>query len=470
MMLEDEALVLRWQEFSRNIGSSSAVFRRESTFADLTLVVDGAQVQVHRFILASCSPLFLGMLRHLNHPHPVVFLRGVDHHHLLLILDFMYLGEVSVQQKELPAFLRTAEDLQVKGLIEKEDSTQEASTENSEVEKVTTELPDLFSQPLQITPKAEIQNIGTESNNKKQPGGRSCTAATSNKKKESKRASKRAVNNENSSNTKKKRKSEQMSKQSPHESTSNLEVGKDSTDFLEVSQEQVKAQGMIQNAIDTTESEIEQLEEGLTEDEMRRKMMVDDDQEEEEDEPSLLDATDSTISEVENMLKETRRLLREETGIGATKKPQINGDHAEQGVEVAGLDLPPTKKLLSQSLPSVTTGKVKSTRNQSNTTKKKPLKVKLVNTRHTSGDPNRPGTPLAQTLTSEATAVNIPSKVKTPCKAVDQSDKERAIIACLVTKLSSSHGWRCTICRAVFPSKSETEEHVGVSHVLGNLS
>ena len=24
--------------------------------------------------------------------------------------------------------------------------------------------------------------------------------------------------------------------------------------------------------------------------------------------------------------------------------------------------------------------------------------------------------------------------------------------------------------RAVFPSKSETEEHVGVSHVLGNLS
>ena len=65
------------------------------------------------------------MLRHLNHPHPFVFLRGVDHHHLLLILDFMYLGEVSVLQKDLPAFLRTAEDLQVKGLIEKVDLVQE---------------------------------------------------------------------------------------------------------------------------------------------------------------------------------------------------------------------------------------------------------------------------------------------------------------------------------------------------------
>merc|ERR1712032_1730778 len=101
---------------------------------------------------------------------------------------------------------------------------------------------------------------------------------------------------------------------------------------------------MIQNAIDTTEGEIEQLEEGLTEDELRRKMMVDNDQEEEEDEPSmedhdqeeedepsLLDATDSTISEVENMLKETRRLLREETEIGAIKNPQNNLDYAQQG-------------------------------------------------------------------------------------------------------------------------------------------
>jgi len=122
---------------SRNIISTSANFRRESTFADLTLVVEGAQVQVHKFILASCSRLFLGMLRHLNHPHPFVFLRGVDHHHLLLILDFMYLGEVSVLQKDLPAFLRTAEDLQVKGLIEKVDLVQEeAINEAHKVENI----------------------------------------------------------------------------------------------------------------------------------------------------------------------------------------------------------------------------------------------------------------------------------------------------------------------------------------------
>ena len=390
---------------------------------------------MHRFILASCSPLFLGMLRHLNHPHPVIYLRGVDHHHLLLILDFMYLGEVSVQQKELPAFLRTAEDLQVKGLIEKEDSMQEqeVATENAEVEN---ELFPHTPEPLQITPKVEKHSIGAGIADKKQPGESSFADSMKKRRTESKRGSKRAVNNENSSNTKKKRKSEAKSKHSPRESTE-----KDSIDLLKVSQEQVKVQGMIRNAINATESEIEQIEEGFTEEEKRRKLI--NDEQEEEDEPSLLDATDSTISEVENMLKETRRLLREETGIGAIKKPQINGDLADQGDKAVCFNPPPTstKKLpSSQPLPSLPTGKVKSTRNQSNSTKKKPLNEQLANPKSTPGDLSRPRTPLAQTSTSEAT-------LSTPSKAVDQSDKERAIIACLVTKLSSSHGWRCTICR-----------------------
>merc|ERR550532_3668055 len=148
-------------------------------------------------------------------------------------------------------------------------------------------------------------------------------------------------------------KSEAKSKHSPRESTE-----KDSIDLLKVSQEQVKVQGMIRNAINATESEIEQIEEGFTEEEKRRKLI--NDEQEEEDEPSLLDATDSTISEVENMLKETRRLLREETGIGAIKKPQINGSFDDQGGKIACFNPPPSKKLPSQS------GKVKSTRNPSN--------------------------------------------------------------------------------------------------------
>ena len=117
-----------------------------------------------------------------------------------------------MQQKKLPAFLRTAEDLQVKGLTEKEGSMQEqdATIENSEVEKVNTESPDLAPQipkPLQITPKVEKQNIRAGTNEKEQQGESSCTKTMKSRKTESKQASKRAVNNENSPNNKKRRSS-----------------------------------------------------------------------------------------------------------------------------------------------------------------------------------------------------------------------------------------------------------------------
>ena len=38
--------------------------------------------------------------------------------HLQAILEFMYAGEVNVAQDQLPAFLKTAERLKVKGLAE----------------------------------------------------------------------------------------------------------------------------------------------------------------------------------------------------------------------------------------------------------------------------------------------------------------------------------------------------------------
>ena len=38
------------------------------------------------------------------------------------LLDYMYHGEVSVQEEELPALLKIAEALKVKGLVEAEDN------------------------------------------------------------------------------------------------------------------------------------------------------------------------------------------------------------------------------------------------------------------------------------------------------------------------------------------------------------
>ena len=43
---------------------------------------------------------------------------GFVFQHLTAILEFMYAGEVNVAQDQLPAFLKTAERLKVKGLAE----------------------------------------------------------------------------------------------------------------------------------------------------------------------------------------------------------------------------------------------------------------------------------------------------------------------------------------------------------------
>ena len=53
------------------------------------------------------------MFRVSSHPNPVLYLRGVRKEDLEGILDFMYNGEVLLENKELELFLQIAEDLQV---------------------------------------------------------------------------------------------------------------------------------------------------------------------------------------------------------------------------------------------------------------------------------------------------------------------------------------------------------------------
>ena len=50
--------------------------------------------------------------------HPIIILRDVREDDLRLLLAFMYAGEVSVDQDRMDSFLRTAEMLQIKGLLD----------------------------------------------------------------------------------------------------------------------------------------------------------------------------------------------------------------------------------------------------------------------------------------------------------------------------------------------------------------
>lgn len=74
-----------------------------------------------QMVLSACSPYFQQLF--VNHPekHPIVILRDVPYADMKSLLDFMYRGEVSVDQERLSAFLRVAESLRIKGLTEVND-------------------------------------------------------------------------------------------------------------------------------------------------------------------------------------------------------------------------------------------------------------------------------------------------------------------------------------------------------------
>ena len=73
----------------------------------------------HKVILAASSPIFEEILQKNKHPHPMIYMRGIQSKHFASILDFLYLGETKVFQVDLDSFLDIAEEIQLKGLAQK---------------------------------------------------------------------------------------------------------------------------------------------------------------------------------------------------------------------------------------------------------------------------------------------------------------------------------------------------------------
>lgn len=117
MTVLSEKLCLEWTEFQQNFSSSFQELWKENYLSDITLVCDdNQQIEAHKIILTTCSPLFKTMLKKNKHSHPMIFMRGIKSKHLMLLLEFMYLGETNVFQEDLNDLLKVGEELQVKGI------------------------------------------------------------------------------------------------------------------------------------------------------------------------------------------------------------------------------------------------------------------------------------------------------------------------------------------------------------------
>ena len=118
--MESEKLCLQWNDFQNNLNTAFRNLREDNYFNDVTLVCeDGTQIEVHKVVLSTSSPMLQNMLRRNKHTHPLTYMRGMKSHDLMAIVDFFYCGEANVFQENLESFLAIAEELQLKGLMGK---------------------------------------------------------------------------------------------------------------------------------------------------------------------------------------------------------------------------------------------------------------------------------------------------------------------------------------------------------------
>ncbi|XP_050297281.1 broad-complex core protein isoforms 1/2/3/4/5-like isoform X3 [Anthonomus grandis grandis] len=113
-----EQFSLCWNNFHSNLSSGFHNLLKDEDLVDVTLAAEGQFVKAHKTVLSVCSPFFKELFKVNPCKHPIVILPDVNYAALRSLLQFMYQGEVSVSQEEIPVFMKVAETLKVKGLTD----------------------------------------------------------------------------------------------------------------------------------------------------------------------------------------------------------------------------------------------------------------------------------------------------------------------------------------------------------------
>ncbi|CAL4236513.1 unnamed protein product, partial [Meganyctiphanes norvegica] len=123
--MEDGLLSLKWNNHKATFFEILKILREKSNFTDATLAVEGKFYPVHKLVMSTCSEYFSDIFERTLCKSPVVVLKDVRSHDIEALLDYMYLGEVNVNQNDLSSLIKTAECLRIKGLaVPDEDPTK----------------------------------------------------------------------------------------------------------------------------------------------------------------------------------------------------------------------------------------------------------------------------------------------------------------------------------------------------------
>lgn len=109
---------LRWNNYQTNLTCVFDQLLQSESFVDVTLACDGNQIKAHKIVLSACSPYFQSLFFDNPCQHPIIIMRDVKWPELKAIVEFMYKGEINVNQEQISPLLAIAEMLQIRGLAE----------------------------------------------------------------------------------------------------------------------------------------------------------------------------------------------------------------------------------------------------------------------------------------------------------------------------------------------------------------
>ncbi|KAG7201548.1 hypothetical protein KM043_004298 [Ampulex compressa] len=154
-------ICLKWNSFLNNIATSFESLWEEEGLVDVTLASDGQCLTAHKVILSASSPFFKKVFQTNPCQHPVIILQDVHFSELEALLIFIYKGEVNIEQKNLPALLKAAETLQIRGLSGGDIFAKESYKRLAELEQAVAEEASVSKEE---TPKKK-QKVNKQQNN-----------------------------------------------------------------------------------------------------------------------------------------------------------------------------------------------------------------------------------------------------------------------------------------------------------------
>ena len=150
-----EKFALKWNDYQSNWHKSLSELRKDTDFADVTLISDDkVKFSAHKVILSSCSNMFKFILRENNTANPLLYLGGVSSVNLEFILDYIYNGEVNLFQEQLDSFLENAKKLEIEGLIGQEGMVDDTQNES------------IYQEEENVPPSAQEKQLARMNDNK----------------------------------------------------------------------------------------------------------------------------------------------------------------------------------------------------------------------------------------------------------------------------------------------------------------